>query len=658
LNLIRPLNFNYLLKFKKINSNFFKGIILAIFLPYKNKLTIMKNILLFFTLFIAFNIQSQTVANQAELNEAIDNAIPGTVITLQNGAWQDVNLSINKVGTEKQPIIIKAEVAGKVFFEGNSHVKLGGSYIHFEGVIFQNPNGLDGITPVVEFKSGSSKCDYCKMTNIKIDSYNADESKAQYIFKWVIIQGQHNEISYCSFIGKHGVGSIINDNRSTPEPDYSKIHHNYFADRTPVGIVDELNDQDAIRIGNSKTSLQDSFTEVYDNLFYNFEGEIEVISNKSCHNKYYNNTFRDYHGCLTLRHGNDCEVFNNFFIANQKEFSGGIRVMGENHKVYNNYIEGVNSTKANGKTSKALGGINVTNGRENTALNGYYQVKNATIVNNTIVDCDYGIRVGTSVSKDLFVAPENVIIANNILFNNTKKAIGVVTPPTGNSPVFTSNIKHNGEWNITEDNNNKSISNNLLDRVKPFYRLSKKSVAIDAGSKDFLFVTKDITNGIRDPKTDIGAEEFNSNGTHMPYEPKDVGTKIGFSSSTLAIIADNTPKPVISNVNKVDNININKDKSPTAKAEVNQNSYKNTTPVEVPSTETLVLNTLYSDQNFLTVYLGGKTLGLIQVLDTDENLLLEENVNDTNAKINITNLKKGIYMIKVQGIKMLFIKLK
>ena len=78
--------------------------------------------------------------------------------------------------------------------------------------------------------------------------------------------------------------------------------------------MNEDNDQDAIRIGNSSTSLSNSFTEVYANYFYNFFGEVEIISNKSGGNKYYNNTFRDYAGALTLRHGDDCEVHGNYFF--------------------------------------------------------------------------------------------------------------------------------------------------------------------------------------------------------------------------------------------------------------------------------------------------------------------------------------------------------
>ncbi|WP_281275302.1 polysaccharide lyase 6 family protein [Flavobacterium cellulosilyticum] len=297
---------------------------------------------------MSFTFQAHLVNTNAELTSAITNSTSGTTITLAKGTWTNVQISIQKTGTASNLIILKAQTAGSVFFQGNSYIKIGGEYVYIEGVVFQNPSGLtvssSTITPVITFKA-STECKNCKVTNVNIDSYNGTSSQSTSTFKWILLYGEYNEISYCSFLGKYGLGSIINDNRDTSTPHYSKIHHNYFGGRTPVIEVNVLNDQDAIGIGNSATSLLPSYTEVYDNYFYNFSGEIEVISNKSRNNKYYYNSFRDYQGCLKLRHVDNCEVFNNFFIANNKLFSGGIWIIGENHNAYNNYIEGVNSKK-------------------------------------------------------------------------------------------------------------------------------------------------------------------------------------------------------------------------------------------------------------------------------------------------------------------------
>ena len=465
---------------------------------------------------------SQVVNNATQLSNAINAAVPGTTIILADGTWNDIFIDIDKNGTAAAPITITAQTVGSVLMTGNSRVYMEGSYLTVSGLVFQNPANLVGssseIEPVIELK----ECDNCKILNNKIDTYNGTEAQKTIKFKWILTDGQHNEIAYNSFIGKYGIGSIINDNRNSTTADYLKIHHNYFADRTPINGVNDDNDQDAIRIGNSSTSLDDSYTEVYENYFYNFFGEIEIISNKSGNNKYYNNTFRKYSGCLTLRHGDDCEVYGNYFFAEDNLFSAGVRIIGEGHKVYNNYIEGINSTKPGGSTSNATGGINVSNGRLNSALNGYYQVKNVEVVNNTFVNCDYALRIGTKVSSDLDQEPENLTVSNNIMYNTSVNAYQITTAPSGSS---------SSQGNLTS-----LPTTDMLDDGN-FHRLTSGSSPIDVGVGSYSYLTQDVLKGNRSANFDAGAEEFGANGTFMPFDSADVGVNIGFGAD---------PDPVLS----------------------------------------------------------------------------------------------------------------
>jgi len=494
-----------------------------------------------FILIFSFNkTYSQTVSSQAQLNTAVASASAGSTIILSNGTYNNLTLTINKNGTVANPITIKAENAGQVFIQGNSSFEIGGSYIIIEGFVFKNASNLQvsggNIESLITFRANGNDCNNCTVTNIKIDAYNGTSSQNEAVFKWILLYGNYNEISHSSFIGKNGVGSIINDNRSDNLADYHKIHHNYFASRKAAGDVNDLNDQDAIRIGTSTTSLSNSFTEVYDNFFYDWEGEVEIISNKSGKNKYYNNTFRNYSGTLTLRHGNGCEVNNNFFFADGRIFSGGIRVIGEDHKIYNNYVEGISAIKPGGSTTKTTGAINVTNGRPNTALSGYYQVKNATIVNNTFVNCDYGVRFGTNVGGDLTLPPENIILANNIMLNTSENAFEIQTNPTGNSKIE-GNITQNGSWDLTNGaNNNQTVASGLLETGSEFYRIKVGSPAINAQIGSYSFLTDDILGGIRTSTFDAGAEEFSANGTSFPYKVADVGIKVGFLSNPEGFI--------------------------------------------------------------------------------------------------------------------------
>ena len=490
----------------------------------------LKMCMVFLGLFFINTIKAQTVTNKTELQAALSNASAGSEIMLANGTWDNIFIEINKNGTASQPIIIKAQNPGSVFLTGNSRVYMRGNYITVSGLVFHNPSNLvengSTIEPVFEL----NQCDNCKVTNNKIDTYNGTEAQKTLTFKWIyIVDGQHNEISHNSFVGKYGIGSIINDNRSKANADYLKIHHNYFADRTPINGINDDNDQDAIRIGTSTTSLSDSYSEVYDNYFNNWSGEVEIISNKSGKNKYYNNTFRDYQGTLTLRHGNDCEVFNNYFFANNNTFTGAVRVIGEGHKVYNNYIEGVNSFKPSGSGSNVTGGINVMNGVTNSALNQYYQVKNVQIVNNTLVNCDYAIRIGTSLGGT--EEPENLVVANNIMYNTSINAYQINTTPSGNS-IVQGNITQNGSWDLSNGtNSNQTVSNGLLESGTDFYRIIDGSPAIDASVGSYSFLNNDILGGQRNGNPDAGAEELNANGTRLPFTTADVGVKVGFLSN-------------------------------------------------------------------------------------------------------------------------------
>jgi len=495
-------------------------------------------------------VYSQFVSTPAELQAAISAAVPGSEIILKNQVWTDVVINIEAFGTLAQPVVIRAENTGVVYFEGNSSVNMGGAYIIFKGVVFRNPSGLisssERIDPIIEFRSlGGTVCNSCTVTSIKIDGYNGTEAQSSHVFKWIYMMGQNNEVSYSSFLGKYGVGSIINDNRSNGEANYIKIHHNYFADRVPVGDFNALNDQDAIRIGTSTTSMSDSYSQVYNNYFNNWFGEIEVISNKSGRNKYFNNTFRNYSGTLTLRHGNNCEVYNNYFFADKNYYSGGVRVIGEGHNVYNNYIEGINSKKESGSTSGGTGGINITNGRVDSELSGYFQVIGATIINNTFVDCDYGIRVGTMISSDLTLPPVDLDVSNNIMLNSSTSAFYEQTLPV--TSLYQGNITQNGSWNIPTGTNGNIVSaTGLLQAGTLFYRIEGGSDAIDAGLGTYPILTNDILGGTRPLAFDAGAEELEANGSNLPYTDADIGVSVGIGAEGNGTIPDELSASVTS----------------------------------------------------------------------------------------------------------------
>src|SRR5438876_7357684 len=93
----------------------------------------------------------------------------------------------------------------------------------------------------------------------------------------------------------------------------------HFGPRPPLG----RNGGETMRVGYSWQSMSNSCTAVAHNLFDRCDGELEIISNKSCENTYRYNTFLDCAGMFTLRHGNRCLVEGNLFLGHHKRGSGG-----------------------------------------------------------------------------------------------------------------------------------------------------------------------------------------------------------------------------------------------------------------------------------------------------------------------------------------------
>ncbi len=356
------------------------------------------------------------VASMSELSNVLDLVKPGDVVTLKNGTWNNADVLFTGGGTESDPITFKAESVGGVVFSGSSKMRIAGSYLIVNGFAFENGNPSGG--SIIEFRNGSQHAQHSRLTNVSIKDYSPADKNVD--TKWVSMYGYRNRVDHCSFEGKTNSGTTLVVWMNAT-PDYHLIDNNYFGPRPDLGF----NGGETIRIGTSDWSLYSSNTTVEHNLFEDCDGEIEIISNKSCHNVYRYNTFLNSNGTLTLRHGDDCEVYNNFFIDKAgKSGSGGVRVIGRRHKVYNNYFEGLN-----GNGFRAA--ISVTNGMPDSPLNGYYQVEDALIGFNTIVNCRQAFAIGSGANSSLTLPPVNVLAANNLVKTRSNTAMVVMHDPNG-----------------------------------------------------------------------------------------------------------------------------------------------------------------------------------------------------------------------------------
>ncbi|MBS1497179.1 MAG: hypothetical protein JSU03_00100 [Bacteroidetes bacterium] len=369
--------------------------------------------ILFYTFFIGAlqtaMAETMPVKNMSELQQANNMAKPGDTIVLKNGEWKNVNIALNCNGTKEQPIIFKAEKAGKVVITGQSKLAIGGSFIVVDGLYFTNGFAGDA---VIKFRINSNEiANHCRVTNTVINNFNNPKRMSENY--WVMFYGKNNRLDHCSFFDKKNMGvqvAVILDNEKSWE-NFHSIDHNYFGFRLPLAS----NSGEIIRVGVSEQCQYSSNTQITDNYFEHCDGETEIVSIKSGNNVIKNNLFKECQGSVVLRHGNNNTVINNIFLGNGKDGSGGVRIINKGQWVINNLFY-----KCRGEWFKSP--LSIMNGVPNSPAFRYVPVTDAVIANNSFIQCTpIGFGIGSDTERT--VPPKNVAFLNNVFYNNIDKEI-------------------------------------------------------------------------------------------------------------------------------------------------------------------------------------------------------------------------------------------
>ena len=447
-----------------------------------------------------------TVSSSSEINSVMQIAVPGDTLIMTNGEWINQNVIFEGNGVENNPIVLKAETPGSVIMMGTSVLRISGSYLEVDGLYFTEGYATSG--SIIEFRNGSSNlANNCRLTNTAIKNYNPPSSSSDY--KWISLYGNNNRVDHCFTSGKrhNGTTLVVWLNGSTS---YHKIDSNYFGYRPELGV----NGGETIRIGTSDYSQTDSYTLVENNYFERCNGEIEIISNKSGHNTFRYNTFFECEGSLTLRHGKFAEVYNNYFLGNEKSKTGGVRIIDEDHKVYNNYFQDLRGT---GYRSA----ITMMNGVLNSPLNRYFQVKRAEVINNTLVNCDSPFLIGAGADSEKTLPPTDCIIANNVA---TSRYVLIDYDDDPVNMLYEKNIMDGSSLGIEEQDGILEADPELEQSEDLLWRLSATSPAIDSGSSSYSYVLDDFDGQVRDASIDIGADEVSNEPIiRGPLTSEDVG---------------------------------------------------------------------------------------------------------------------------------------
>jgi len=455
-----------------------------------------------------------------EFDKAVAALQPGDKVILANGTWSDVELHFKAQGTAEQPIELTAQEPGKVIISGQSNLGISGQHIIVSDLVFK-----DGFTPtseVISFRTSKEDlANNSRLTNTVIDNFSNPERFGSDV--WVAIYGKNNQVDHNSLLnkGNSGVTLAVRMTTEASRENNHVIEYNYFGPRQTLGS----NGGETLRVGTSHFSREYSNTVVRSNYFDRTSGELEIISSKSCGNEFRDNVFFESQGTLTMRHGHNTLVENNYFIGNRKPNTGGIRIINEYQTVQNNYLYGLTG-------HRFRGALVIMNGVPNSPINRYNQVVDSAVNRNIVVDSDH-IQLAAGSDAERSAVPIGSSMQNNIFMSKT------------NLDPFT----------IYDDISGISFAGNVLNEeanVEIESGFRKEPYSITENENGLLVPAKALIDEISfgEVKLPVSKEETGANF----YEKRDASTAFQSGNSIVVAAGTDTILEALSNSNPGDTL--------------------------------------------------------------------------------------------------------
>ena len=345
----------------------------------------------------------------------------------------------------------------------------------------------------------------------------------------LLLNGNDPEVDYNTFQHKNALGRFIAV-RGTGSQIAQRlhIHHNYFLDQQPQ----TANGAETLQFGLSGYSLSSSNSIVEYNLFEDCAGENELISVKASAVTLRYNTIRNCPAQFTLRHGNFCVVYGNYFIN-----TPGIRIFGDDHVIFSNHFENCDPAIniGNGDGDVESGAALTSHDRPDRVLIAFN-----TLVNNTTNYVHAGRTNGLGATSTTF--------ANNII-QGGGPAASIAGPYTG--AVWSGNIIYNTNGAGDMPSSGYRSVNPLLARdATGTFHLQSGSPAINTATGTYTAVTVDMDGQPRVSPFDVGADEVSTAPVIAQIlSPSMVGYNgSNDSSACLPVVASADDGNVASNV--------------------------------------------------------------------------------------------------------------
>lgn len=430
------------------------------------------------------------VSSLAELQTAINEAEPGDVIILEKGVYTSTDdIIINKRGTESSPITITTETIGgtEITGEGGFSLVSPAAYIIIKGFRFTHA--------AAHAKAGIGTT-FCRWTQ----NFFETPGKGDYLS----VYGSDHQIDYNTFRNKNSIGKFIAvRGEGSQIAQRLWIHHNYFDTFLNQGGA---NGAEALQFGLSGFSLSSSNSVVEYNLFEKCHGENELISVKASEVTLRYNTIRDCPAQFTLRHGNRCLVYGNYFTN-----TPGLRIFGDDHVVHSNYFE------------RCSLGINIGNGGGEVAdgdkLTSHDRPDRVLIAFNTLVGNERNI-IQTPRKNGL--GSTFITIAYNIIQGGGPAAevAGPFKEPTWKGNI----IFETQDAGVIPAHGYKAVDPRLVRNGAGAYHLADGSPARNYTDESFPKIQSDMDGQPRTAPLDAGADEISDAKVIVQIlTPKDVG---------------------------------------------------------------------------------------------------------------------------------------
>lgn len=414
-------------------------------------------LLLFIAALGAATMQARdvTISDPSKLT-LLNGVSPGDVVILKNGTWKDARLFVKKGGSDKRPLIIRAETQGEVVLSGNSSIEIDAPYVTVEGVLFKDGSFVEKgnkSKSVVTFLSHHGS-----LVNSAIIDFNPSAPQEQYY--WVFFTGANNSVSKCYFKGKTNMSPLIgNDNLDGAKN--NSVTGCYFKD-IPLS---DVNGREIIRVwGYGKsgdTGPGGALFTIEGNLFDHADGEGgEIISLKSNRNRVLRNTIVSTQGWVNIRQGHYNLVEGNVILGNGIKKAYGLRMSGQYNEVKNNLLDGCSegiSISCGDYIDKDLTGSQEKHSAKRKDADGnripeeklgaaafsaqYPQNKHLKLSGNMVIGCtgtdlEVGARYKAHWPKEqMILIPEECRIENNIFVRPRGGDSVVGTTPSEEPPL-------------------------------------------------------------------------------------------------------------------------------------------------------------------------------------------------------------------------------